>query len=95
MITYKKISYLLLFVILVLLIPFISMQYTKEVNWGLFDFIIAGGLLFGTGITVDYVHRNVKNKRKRNSICFIVLFLLFILWLELAVGIFNSSITGN
>ncbi len=95
MITYKKISYLLLFVILVLLIPFISMQYTKEVNWSLFDFVVAGGLLFGTGITVDYVHRNVKNKRKRNIICFIVLFLLFILWLELAVGIFNSSITGN
>jgi peptidoglycan/LPS O-acetylase OafA/YrhL len=95
MLTYKKKIFLLLFVILVLLIPFISMQYTKEVNWSFFDFVVAGGLLFGTGLTIDYVFRNVKNKRKRNIICFIVLFLLFLLWLELAVGIFNSSIAGN
>lgn len=95
MITYKKISYLLLFVILVLLIPFISMQYTNEVNWGLFDFIVAGSLLFGTGLTIEYVFRKVKRRQHRIIICSIVLLLLFLLWAELAVGIFNSSIAGN
>ena len=95
MITYKKNSYLFLFVILVLLIPFISMYFTKEVNWGLFDFIVAGSLLFGTGLTIEYVFRKVKSTQHRIIICSIVLLLLFLLWAELAVGIFNSSIAGN
>ncbi len=95
MITYKKISYLLLFVILVLLIPFISMQYTKEVNWSLFDFVVAGGLLFGTGLAIDFIIRKVKNTQNRIIIISIIFFLLLLLWAELAVGIFDSSIAGN
>lgn len=95
MIIYKKISYLLLFVILVLLIPFISMQFTNEVNWGLFDFIVAGTLLFGTGLTIDFIIRKIKSTQNRIIIISIIFFLLLLLWAELAVGIFDSSIAGN
>ncbi|MGK7368692.1 MAG: hypothetical protein ACNS64_00650, partial [Candidatus Halalkalibacterium sp. M3_1C_030] len=34
-----------------LLIPLIAMQFTDEVVWTLSDFIFAGTLIFGTGLT--------------------------------------------
>ena len=40
---------------LLLTIPFIGMQFTKEINWSGFDFLIAGILLFGTAFCVDMV----------------------------------------
>ncbi|MBF1148374.1 MAG: hypothetical protein HXL67_01195, partial [Cloacibacterium normanense] len=40
---------------LILVIPFIGMQFTKEINWSSFDFLVAGILLFGTAFCVDMV----------------------------------------
>ena len=78
-----------------LLIPFIAMQFTNEVNWSVFDFIVAGILLFGTSLAIEFVLRKVKNTKHRILICGIILLLLFLLWAELAVGIFGSPIAGN
>jgi hypothetical protein len=35
---------------LILLVPLVAMQITDEVDWGLADFVLAGGLLGGTGL---------------------------------------------
>lgn len=71
------------------------MQFTNEVDWSIMDFVIAGILLFATGITIEFVLRKVKSKKKRIIICGIILLLLLLLWIELAVGFFGSSIAGN
>jgi hypothetical protein len=86
---------LLSIVILLLLIPLTAMQFTNEVNWSIFDFIVAGVLLFGTSLIIDFVLRKVKSTKHRILICGIILLLLFLLWAELAVGIFRSPIAGN
>ncbi|WP_222166443.1 hypothetical protein [Edaphocola aurantiacus] len=36
--------------LLLLAIPFIAMQFTAEVNWGVGDFLIMGALIFSTGM---------------------------------------------
>jgi hypothetical protein len=36
------------------------MQFTNEVNWTLFDFVVAGVLLLGTGFICELVIRKVK-----------------------------------
>jgi hypothetical protein len=71
------------------------MQFTNEVNWSIMDFVVAGVLLFGTGLTIQFVLRKVKTRKNRILICGIILLLLLLLWIELAVGIFGSPIAGN
>ena len=82
-------------VILLLLIPLIAMQFTDEVNWGLFDFVIAGALLLGTGILCELVLRKIKKIKLKIIICLAILALLFLIWAELAVGIFGTPFSGN
>lgn len=91
----KRLTYILLSVVVLLLIPFFGMQFSNEVNWSAFDFIVAGVLLFGTGLTIEGVLRFVKSRNKRILLCIGILFALFLLWAELAVGIFGSPIAGS
>jgi len=78
-----------------LLITFIAMQLSNEVNWGLLDFIVAGVLLLGAGFIVDFVIRKVPKINYRITIIVTLLILLFLIWAELAVGIFGTPFSGN
>jgi hypothetical protein len=78
-----------------LLLPLIAMQFTKEVDWSIFDFAIAAILLYGTALVLDLVLSNVKDTKRRVLMCLGVLLLLGIIWIELAVGIFGSPVAGS
>jgi hypothetical protein len=78
-----------------LLVPFVSMQFTDEVKWSSFDFLIMGVLLFGVGIICELVLRKIKDSRYRFALCAIVLILFFLIWAELAVGIFGTPFAGS
>jgi hypothetical protein len=82
-------------ILLLLLIPLIAMQFSNEINWSIMDFLVAGVLLFGTGLTIEFVFRKVKSRKNRILICVFILLLFLLLWIELAVGVFGSPITGN
>lgn len=79
----------------ILSIPLITMQFTKEVNWTLFDFLIMGILLFSTALTIDFVLKKFKTLKFRLILIVGILALLFLVWAELAVGIFGSPIAGS
>ena len=91
----KRFAGILLTVVFLLLIPFTAMQFTNEVNWSLFDFVIMGGLLLGTGILCELVLRNVKSIKNRIILITILLVALFLVWAELAVGIFGTPFSGS
>ncbi len=91
----KRVVVMLVIITLLLLIPFIAMQFTDEVNWGLFDFVVAAVLLFGTGLIGELVLRNVRKMKYRIILCTVILVVLIIVWAELAVGIFGSVFSGN
>ena len=82
-------------VILLLLIPLIAMQFTDEVSWTLFDFVIAGALLLCTGILCELVLRKIKKIKLKIIIFLAILALLFLIWAELAVGIFGTPFSGH
>ena len=71
------------------------MQFTEEVNWSIGDFIVAGVLLLGTGLLFELIIRKVKEPKYRIAIYISILVLLFLVWAELAVGIFGTSFGGQ
>lgn len=91
----KRLLFIFLGVLFLLAIPLIAMQFNDEVNWTLMDFMIAGILLAGTGIILDLVIRKIKNINYRIAIILTILIILFLLWAELAVGIFGTHFSGN
>lgn len=95
MIKNKRLIAMVLSVALILLIPLVAMQFTNEVNWTFFDFVAAAVLLLGTGLTIELAIRTIKNKNYQIALIVAILFLLFLVWAELAVGIFGSAIAGS
>ncbi|QEK53148.1 hypothetical protein FYC62_16775 [Pedobacter aquae] len=79
----------------ILLIPFIAMQFTSEVDWSLFDFILMGILLTGTGLLIELVIRKIKTNPQRLMVLGVILLGFFLIWVELAVGIFGSPFAGS
>ncbi len=84
----KRLIFIISLVALLLLIPFTAMFFTHEVNWTLFDFIIAGILLFTFGLLIETAIRNIPKRKYKILICLFILFMLIFTWVELAVGIF-------
>lgn len=91
----KRVFGILLAVVLLLLIPLVAMQFTTEVDWDVRDFAIAAVLLLGTGLTAEAVIRNVKNKNYQIGLIALILIALFLIWAELAVGIFGTPFAGS
>lgn len=84
----KRIFIILAIVLLILSLPLIAMQFTDEVNWDLFDFMVMGILIFSTGLLLDLV---IKKAGKYRAIGAIIVILLFLyIWAESAVGIFTD-----
>lgn len=93
----KSIRLFIILAIAVLLLscPFIAMQFTNEFNWTATDFIVMGILLFGTGLACEFVMRKEKCVKSRIIICGAILFMIFLVWAELAVGIFGTPFAGS
>lgn len=70
-------------------IPLIAMQFTREVDWGLEDFVIMSILLFGTGYIFVAVSR-VTPRKYRLLIGIGFLMALLAVWAHLAVGIVDT-----
>lgn len=91
----KRLTAILITVVLILSVPLIAMQFTNEVKWGVFDFIVMGILLLGTGLTCEFVIRKVKKLEHRILLIAAILVALFLIWAELAVGIFGTPFAGS
>ncbi|MBY0067044.1 hypothetical protein K5V06_08780 [Empedobacter falsenii] len=80
---------------LIITFPLIAMQFTNEVNWSLFDFIIAFILLSVIGLTINYILQLTNRLQNKIFFCIMVLLIGLLIWTELAVGVFGSPIAGN
>ncbi|MRR22336.1 hypothetical protein EG830_05075 [bacterium] len=91
----KRLIIILAAMSVLLLIPFIAMQFTDEVDWSIRDFAIMGVMLYGTGLLCELVLRKVKSVQNRILICGAVVIAFLLIWAELAVGIFGTPLAGS
>jgi hypothetical protein len=91
----KRFIFILLAAAILLLIPFIAMQFTDEVDWKITDFATMGVLLFGSGLLCELVMRSVLSVINRIVICVAILLVVFLIWAELAVGLFGTPFAGS
>lgn len=91
----KRLIIILLSAALLLLIPLVAMQFTMEVVWSLSDFIVMGILLFGIGTICEVVLRKIKRIEYRIILFVSILATFFLIWAELAVGIFGTPFAGS
>lgn len=89
--TYKSAIRVALATALILLLPFLAMQFTDEVVWDLADFAVAGVLLFGAGLTYALLARKAGNIAYRAAVGVAVAAALVLVWMNLAVGIIGSE----
>ena len=91
----KRFKFILFGIGLVLCIPLIAMQFTSEVDWNPFDFLVAFVLLFSLGTTIEIILQKVKGVNSKLAWIAIVFFIFFLIWVELAVGLFGTPWAGD
>jgi hypothetical protein len=87
----KNILLIALAVALILLAPFIAMQFTDDVAWSLFDFTFAGALLFGAGLAFELLTRKAQDLAYRVALGLAIMAAVLLVWINLAVGIIGSE----
>ena len=84
--TYRSVVGVALATAVILLLPLLA-----EWAWSLFDFVIAGALIFGTGLTFVLVVRKAGNIAYRFAVGVALAAAFILVWVNLAVGIIGDS----
>jgi hypothetical protein len=79
----------------ILLIPFVAMQFTGEVNWTISDFVVAAVLLAGTGMLFEVAAAKITTRKARIVTSMLIALGFLFVWAELAVGIVGSPFAGS
>ncbi|WP_294300061.1 hypothetical protein [uncultured Sphingomonas sp.] len=74
-----------------LALPFVAMQFTREVNWTAADFVVFGGMLLVASLAFDRLTRLAVGWPYRIGAAIGVFAGFFLVWVNLAVGIVGSE----
>jgi hypothetical protein len=88
---YRSVAGLALATAFILLIPLIAMRFTNDMNWSLGDFVVAGALIFGTGLTYQVVTRKAGQIAYRFAVGLALAAAFLLVWMNLAVGLIGSE----
>ncbi len=80
---------------LLLALPALAMQFTREVDWTASDFLVMGALLTVLGLGIEAVMRWLTNWPARLAAVVVVVLMFLAIWAELAVGIFGTPFAGS
>ena len=88
---YKNIIRIMLATVFILLLPLLEMQFTDEVVWDVVDFVVAGALLFGAGLTYELVARKAGTIAYRAAVGVALAAAFLLVWINGAVGIIGDG----
>lgn len=83
----QRLAFIELGTLSLLLIPYIAMFFTTEVNWKTADFLVAGGLLLVLGLLIELVLSNVNASKNRVFWITAIILVFSLIWAQLAVGL--------
>lgn len=78
---------------LILLLPFVAMKYSSEVNWTPSDFIVAGVMIGGIGLAYEMAVRRSSNRAYRAGTALALAAAFMTIWASGAVGMIGDE--GN
>jgi hypothetical protein len=78
-------------VLTLLLVPFVAMQFSDEVQWSLGDFLVLGSLLFAIGLSYELIARAAHNKTYKIAFMMALLTAFLLFMANTAVGIIGSE----
>lgn len=87
----KDIAGVFVVTVAILMVPLVAMQFSDEWDWNLFDFVVIGSLLVGTGLLIVLASRKIKNIKHRAVVVVALLIALLLTWVHLAVGIIDNA----
>ena len=93
--TKKSLAIIISVTVILLLIPLIAMQLSNDVQWKTSDFLMAAILLLSAGIATDLIIRKVQKKESKIVFILAILVIIAIIFIELAVGLFDSPFAGS
>ena len=67
------------------------MRISNDWTWSLFDFIVMGALIFGTGLTYQLVTRKAGTMAYRCAVGIALAAAFLLVWMNLAVGLIGSE----
>lgn len=76
-------------------LPIVGAMVSQEVEWSLFDFLIALFLLSVFGLAIELIFQRLTAIQSRRFALAILLLLLVLIWGELAVGLIGSPFAGD
>lgn len=74
-----------------LLLPLVAMQFTDEVNWDVFDFVVFGSMLLGAGVICEITVGMTSSIAYRSAVGVALVAGFLLVWVNLAVGIIGSE----
>ena len=76
---------------LILLVLLLAMQSSHDMVWDLFDFVVAGALLFSTGFAFELIAKQQGTTAYRVAAGMALVTALLLVWTNLAVGLIGSE----
>ena len=88
---YLTLPFVAIATLALLLVPFVAMQFTTDVQWSLLDFVVAGTLIFGAGSVLVVSLRSAAHIAYRAGIVIAVGTTFLMIFANLAVGLIGSG----
>ena len=79
------------FAIFLLLVPFVAMQMTRDVNWTAADFLFAAVLFGSVGLAIEYLVRKSNSVAYRWGAALAVIAAVLTVWVNAAVGMIGAE----
>jgi hypothetical protein len=87
----RSILWLAMITVTILAIPLVAMQFSSEWDWKPFDFLLAGALIFGSGLAFILIARRMPSRLYRAGLAVAIGTCFLIVWVNGAVGFVGNE----